>query len=200
MKKTIVYFLLAVCVITGTSFSFLSKPSHITDIEQEKGKINMADTFPVPPATKNMLFYVQRTHNTNTIVYDLNYNKDSTLNKTKPVHFYWIRYADGGGKQELSTIQRKYAYGVNAVCIDTIKPIFKVNFVSYKKRDIFLVRTSKTVNSYRACININNKLSYLHRVFVQIDGGTFWVPHITYVELSGYDISSGKAVSERIIP
>ncbi|MES2133583.1 MAG: DUF4833 domain-containing protein [Bacteroidota bacterium] len=200
MKNTIVYFLLAVCLMTGTSFSFLSKSSNSVSIKQEKGKINAVDTFPVPPATKNMLFYVQRTHNTNTIVYDLNYNKDSTLNRTKPVHFYWIRYADGGGKQELSTIQRKYAYGLNAVCIDTVKSIYKLNFVSYKKRDIFLIRSSKTSNSYKACITINNKLAYLHRVFAQIEGGTFWVPHITYVELSGYDISSGKAVSERIIP
>jgi len=197
MKKTIIYFLPAVCLITGTSF--LLKPSGVNSIKQDQEKINSADTFPVPPANKKMIFYVQRTHNTNTIVYELNYNKDSTLNKTQPVHYYWIRYADGGGTEELSTIQRKYDYGLNTVCIDSVKQLFKLNFVSYKKRDIFLVK-AKSGNRYTACMVINNKLSYLHRVFAQIDGGTFWLPHITYVELSGYDISSGKSVSEKIIP
>ncbi len=197
MKKTIVYVLLAVCSLTGTSF--LLKPAK-KDVSKtyKKGPVNI-DTFPVPPANKNMMFYVQRTHNTNTIVYELNYNKDSTLNKEAPIHFYWIRYADGGGTQELSTIQRKYAYGLNAVCIDSLKPMYKLNFVSYKKRDIFLIR-SKPFHTYKAFMVINNKLSYLRRVFAQIDGGTFWVPHITYVEVSGYDLNTGKAVSEKIIP
>jgi hypothetical protein len=196
MKKTITYFLLAICLITGTSF--LSEPE-INIVKQAKDKAGSRDTFPVPPEKSNMIFYVQRTINTNTIIYEVNYNKDSTLNKTEPVHSYWIRYADAGEIKELSYIQRKYAYGLDAVCIDSVRPMYKLNFVSYKKRDIFLAK-AKQGNSYKACMVINNKLAYLHRIFVQIEGGTFWVPHITYVEVAGRDISTGKPVSEKIIP
>lgn len=163
---------------------------------------SMADTFPVPSGNKKMLFYVQRTHNTNTIVYELNYLNDSTLNPAAPIHPFWIRYADQGadkGKtQELSYIQRQYAYGVTAQLIDKEKQTFKVNFVSYKKRDIFLMR-SKTDKSYAAYMTINGKLVRLERVFVMIEGGTFWVPHITYVDVTGRDMA-GKTVSEKIIP
>jgi hypothetical protein len=163
---------------------------------------NAADTFPVPSGNKNMLFYVQRTHNTNTIVYELSYLNDSTLNQAAPIHPYWIRYADKGedkGKaQELSYIQKQYAYGVVTQLIDKEKQTFKVNFVSYKKRDIFLVR-SKDAKSYAAYITINDKLVRLEKVFVKIEGGTFWVPHITYVEVTGRDLN-GKTVSEKIIP
>jgi len=197
MKNTVLYFLLAVCLITGTSF--LPGPGKFNEDDQSPKVINMQDTFPVPPANKKMMFYVQRTHNTNTIVYELNYNKDSTLNKTEPIRIYWIRYANGGGVEELSSLQRKYAYGVTAVCIDTVKKMYKVNFVSYKKRDIFLTR-AKTGNAYMACMVIDNKLAYLHKIFVRIDGGTFWIPHITYVEATGTEVKTGKPVSERIIP
>lgn len=162
----------------------------------------MADTFPVPSGNKKMLFYVQRTHNTNTIVYELNYLNDSMLNPASPIHPFWIRYADQGankGKtEELSYIQRQYAYGVTTQLIDKEKQTFKVNFVSYKKRDIFLMR-SKTDKSYAAFMTINGKLVRLERVFVMIEGGTFWVPHITYVDVTGRDMA-GKTVSEKIIP
>lgn len=158
-----------------------------------------SDTFPVPPENKNRLFYVQRTHNKNTIVYDINYNADSTVNESEPIKIYWIRYSDKGEIAPLSYIQNKYAYGVNAVMIDPVKKIFKVNFVSYKKRDIYLMR-SGSGKGYQAFISINGKLSCLSRAFVQIDGGTFWIPHITYVEITGTDLTSGKKVKENFQP
>jgi len=197
MKKTVLFFLLVFCVIAGTTF--LSGSSEYAYTEPVEDEVNSQDTFPVPPAKKNMIFYIQRTLNTNTIVYELNYNTDSTLNKKEPVRVYWIRYSEDGGKKDLSYLQRKYAYGVDVVCVDSLKALFKVNFVSYKKRDIFLAKT-ETGKIYKACMVINNKLSYIHKIFVRIDGGTFWVPHIKYVEIRGYDIGSGKPVTEKIIP
>jgi hypothetical protein len=43
-------------------------------------------------------------------------------------------------------------------------------------------------------------MAYLHRIFLKIDGGSFWLPHITYVEVTGKDMTSGKTVIEKIIP
>ena len=181
-------------IITSFSITPLS--------ETEKGlggdPKNNVDTFPVPAGNKNMLFYVQRTHNINTIVYELNYINDSTLNAASPVHPYWIRYADNGETKELSYIQNQYAYGINAKLVDKEKQTFKVNFVSYKKKDIYLIR-SATDKKYYAYMNINEKLSRLEKIFAKIEGGTFWVPHITYVEITGKDLN-GKTVSEKVIP
>jgi hypothetical protein len=205
MKLLIKFLLLISSGVSGyvllTSFSPSGSSVDISRTVEGDPK-NAADTFPVPTGNKKMLFYVQRTHNTNTIVYELNYANDSTLNQSAPIHAYWVRYADKGedkGKsQELSYIQKQYAYGVVTQLIDKEKQTFKVNFVSYKKRDIFLMR-SKTDKGYSAYITINGKLVYLEKVFVKIEGGTFWVPHITYVEVTGRDLS-GKEVSEKIIP
>ncbi len=158
----------------------------------------ISDTFPVP-TTKNLLFYVQRTHNKNTIVYDINYNADSTINNKKPVNAYWIRYSDGGGEAPLSYIQQHYAYGIRSELVDSVKMIFKLNFVSYEKRDIYLIK-NKTDKKYKAYIYINGKLSVLTKIFVKIEGGTFWVPHITSVEISGISIPQRNVVKEIFKP
>jgi hypothetical protein len=197
MRKTMACLLLAVSCITLSSL--LCGSPRLDYVKPVFSDLSNSDTFPVPPAKKNMLFYVQRTLNTNTIVYEVNYNKDSTLSAKDPVHIYWIHYASDGGIKDLSYIQRRYAYGLDVKMVDSVKLLFKVNFVSYKKRDIFLVR-SGSWKIYKACMLLHNKLSYIQRIFVQIDGGTFWVPRITYVEIIGTDITSGKPVTEKIIP
>ena len=160
---------------------------------------NASDTFPVPTNQKDMIFYVQRNHNINTIVYKLNYNTDNTINSNDPVHMYWIRYADGGEIKELSYLQKHYAYGIESELVDKDKKTFKLNFVSYKGRDIYLKRSAAD-NKYHAYINIKGKLSVLNKVFIQIEDGTFWVPHVRYVEISGHDILSKNPVTERFNP
>lgn len=86
--------------------------------------------FPVPDGNPNQLFYLQRTPNTNTVVYELNY-KNGQLNTDEPVHVFWIRYGEKGQKAELSGIQRSFAYGIKAARISTDK--FELRFTSYKK-------------------------------------------------------------------
>jgi hypothetical protein len=64
--------------------------------------------YPTPPASINRLFYVQRTPNSNTIVYDLNIANDGKPDVQDPVKVYWIKYAENGQKEELNFIQRKF--------------------------------------------------------------------------------------------
>lgn len=160
---------------------------------------SISDTFPVPAQNKSLLFYIQRTHNKNTIMYELNYNKDSTINERDPVKTYWIRYSDKGEIAPLSYIQKHYAYGIESVMTDSVKKTFKLNLVSYKKRSIYLMR-SEADKHYHVYIMMNNKLVYLTKAFAKIEGGSFWVPHITYVELTGKDSATGKKETEKIIP
>ncbi len=41
----------------------------------------------------------------------------------------------------------------------------------------------------------NDTASYL-----QIDGGAFWSPNVTFIEFNGHDPLTGAAVLERIVP
>lgn len=155
--------------------------------------VNAQDKFPVPEGNPNQLFYLQRTANTNTIVCELN-TKNGVVDANDPVNVFWIRYSESGQKEELNFIQRKFAYGVKATYVSKDK--YQLHFVSYKKYPMYLMKGSD--NRYNVYGTINKKQAILHRIFVKINGGSFWTPNVEYVELKGTDPSTGKEVMERM--
>ena len=68
--------------------------------------IQAQTVYPVPAKNKNMLFYLQRTFNRNTIVFELNRMKDNTLDTINPVKLHWIRYEEDSQKADLTAFQR----------------------------------------------------------------------------------------------
>jgi phosphatidylglycerophosphate synthase len=160
------------------------------------GTINEVDTFPVPRNISNMMFYVQRTPNTNTIVYELNYKSEGVLNTSEPIHVFWIRYPEGGKHKELNYIQRKFAYGLktNLEAPDN----WKLRMVAYPKHPLYLHKAND--GKFYVFTSINDKSAVLQRIYLKIDGGTFWKPNVLYIELKGYDTKTGMPVTERIVP
>jgi hypothetical protein len=161
--------------------------------EVDKG-INMV--YPIPPVSNERLFYVQRTPNANTIVYDLNLNSDGKLNSGQPVKAYWLRYADKGQKEELNYIQRKFAYGLNAKALNNGS--YDIRFVSYKKFPLTLMKARD--GKYHIFALIAQKQIILNRIFVKIEGGSFWLPNVVYVEIKGTDPETGKEIVDRFKP
>ena len=151
-------------------------------------------TFPVPAGNAKQLFFLQRTPNTNTIVCELNY-KDGIVDKDDPINVFWLRYEDKGQREDLSYIQRKFAYGINCKEISANK--YELNFVSYKKYKMYLMQASdKQFHVYTA---INSKQVILTKIYIQIkQGGSFWSPNIEYVELTGLDPATNLPVKERL--
>lgn len=151
------------------------------------------DTFPVP-RVPNLLFYIQRDPNTNTICYELNVDNKGQLNEENPVHPYWILYPTGGARKELNYLQRKFAYGITVK--KSGKDFYQLKSVAYAKTPLYLKKG--TNNKYQVFMQINQRQCVLTRIFVRIDGGTFWVPNVKYIEVTGTDPSNGKTVVERI--
>jgi hypothetical protein len=148
--------------------------------------------FPVPESNAQQLFYLQRTSNTNTIVYELNY-RNGVLDEDNPVHVFWIRYTEQGQRAELSWIQRRFAYGVKVKQLPDSS--YRIRLVSYAGYSMFLKKGAD--GKYRLYAPINRQLMLLNRIFVKITGGSMWSPDIEYFELSGVDPATGKPVAER---
>jgi hypothetical protein len=155
--------------------------------------------YPTPPDGKNRLFYVQRTGNTNTIMYDANVSDSKTFKDVEPVNVYWLRYADGGGAQGLSYIQRSLAYGMKSKKIAGTNDC-EIHFVSYAKKKMRLAFDDK--GAPYALVEVNGRKMKLSRVFVKIDKSTTFTltPKVEYVEFWGKDPNSGAAVYEKFIP
>lgn len=155
------------------------------------------DKMPIPPASSTRLFYVQRSPNTNTIIYEANLLPNKKLNPEEPINTYWIRYGEKGQKQSLNYIQRTMAYGIETMPFPNEVGVFEGRIVSYKKRRLkILVENGVPV----ALTTINGKLHQLLKVFVMIEETGHLIPKVLYIELFGKDLKTGAEVYEKFKP
>lgn len=162
------------------------------------GQNKTKKVFPKPDV-KNMLFYVQRTMNINTLIYEVNVDSKEEIDVKEPIKIYWISYAKNGEIEPLNYIQRNYAYGLEVKLLDAEKKEFCFNFVSYKKQTLYLLR-SAVDNKYHVFSTLNGKLIMLTNIFIQIEGGSFWFPKVKYIEITGKDPGKNTEIVTRIIP
>lgn len=142
------------------------------------------------------LFKIERSKDANPIFYEVNTDKSNNLNVDNPVNVYWIKHTDDGRIEPLTWIQKKYAYGLKFLRVNENETTFQ--FVSYDKKTFTLKRNKE--GNYKVYSLIGNKLVEVNRIFVQIDGGTFWFPKISRVELHAKDVLSGQITKEIINP
>jgi hypothetical protein len=163
---------------------------------EERTTTVSADTFPVPGNVPGLLFYIQRDPNTNTICYEINTDKQGKVQSSSPVNVFWIRYPEGGMRKDLNYFQRKFAYGINSKYVGNGN--FELRSVAYNKLPLYLRKDND--DKYRVYAAIDKKECVLSRVFIRIDGGTFWSPNVIYIELRGKEVSTGKTIVQRIKP
>jgi hypothetical protein len=157
------------------------------------------ENYPVPVKTDKLLFYFQRSHNKNTVVYELNTLPDGKINIDKPVIAYWIRFEEGGARKELSFMQRK-AFGLQWQLADKVKESFILHFNSFKKREIYLLKVNES-NVYKAYIKINGELSELTKMYIKSENNSLGIPlSVKYIEISGINLMTGKIIVEKYIP
>src|ERR1700754_3514617 len=64
------------------------------------------------PDEPNQLFYVQRSPNSNTVVYTARLDGHGNFDSRDPVQGFWRKFNIDGSKQSLNFIERMMAYGV----------------------------------------------------------------------------------------
>jgi hypothetical protein len=142
------------------------------------------------------LFNIERSKDKNEIVYEGNYNIDGQLNIQEPIKTYWIKHENNHRIEPLTWIQKNYAYGIEY--IKTESTFAEFQFVSYKKRQFQIKKDSD--GNFKVFTTSNNKKVIVNRIFIQIDGGTFWFPKISRVELHAQDAKTKEKNIEIIIP
>jgi len=192
MKLRLFYIFIALFTLTAGTASAKALVSDTTkNLYQLPG-----NPYPAIPTSVSRLFYVQRSANANTIVYEIKLGSNGLPDEEEPVHPYWIRYTEGGKHEDLNYIQRKFAYGVNSKPLGNGK--YDIRFVSYKKFPLTLMKG--TDGKYHIFATISQRQFIVNRIFVKIEGGSFWVPNVRFVEFKGTDAATGKEVTERFKP
>lgn len=148
----------------------------------------------LPESADTGLFYIARSTNANVVMYEANLRTDRQLDPEKPINVYWIRYAEHGQKERLSTVQWHLAYGYKHR--QPQPEAFDVYLNAFKKRPVRVVMQDGRPT---ALTQINGRIAHLRKVFVQVDPDSGLMPRVEYLELFGTDASTDKTLYERIV-
>ena len=147
------------------------------------------------PDEPNQLFYVQRSPNSNTVIYAAKLDAKGALDRREPVEGFWRKFNIDGSKQPLNFIERMMAYGVkqvrtgqNGVTTFTIAALpersITLNLDAAGKPQALMQSGTHTI-----------KLSYVYLHVVE--GGL--MPEVPKLDIFGTDIASGKAIHEHLV-
>ena len=150
--------------------------------------------FPVPPYSKKSLFYIHRSPNPNTVIYEVNLTAKNEIDPKDPVKIYWIRYGEKGQQRDLNYLERTFAYGVKPETID--EHSYKLQFVASKERS-FVASLDEKGQAF-ATMKIGGRLSKLTKIFVQVAEEGWW-PKVAYVEFFGTDVETKKPAYEKML-
>lgn len=141
------------------------------------------------------LFRIERNTNINIIQYDAQVGPTGKLDSKKPVVAYWIRLAEHRQREELSWIQRKFAYGFKSK-FDRKTDTATLEMAADIGRPIKVQRDEET---YKAIADINGKASQIVKIFIHATGKGLSAK-VDFIELHGIDLDTGNKTFERFVP
>jgi hypothetical protein len=157
-----------------------------------RGLKGLPEHYPIPDV-EDMLFYIQRNQNPNTVIYKILNDLDGNFIQNNPIYVFWRQFDNNGKDKPLNYIQRKLAYGYEYDIIN--KDAIQMHIISYPDYKIFITKNDNHI--YKAISKINDMWAELSNVYVFVDEqGAF--PVVKYLELYGMHVDSGLPCYERI--
>lgn len=152
--------------------------------------------FPVP-SDPNMLFYIQRSVNANTLVYAAHVDSPGRIDPDAPVDVYWRWYNVDGHRKPLNFIERMLAYGVKSVAHSGSGSTVTFKVAALPERELILEQDGH--GHPEALMRFGNRTARLIYVYLQVDDSGL-TPNVTAVDLFGIDKLTGKPLREHVIP
>lgn len=174
-------------------FTLCSSFELLPNADDYQSRIKVFNGYPVPK-DENMLFYIQKSYNTNTVVYAANIDADGNLDKKEPILVFWRRYQEQGQKRELKMMERTFGYGVNTKAIKDRPNTYKFTLVSLKDME-FIITLNKSGKPQVATM-INQKPARIERVYVTAEHVSL-VPKIFSVEVFGKEIKTNQPLYQK---
>jgi len=153
---------------------------------------------PTPAESDNMLFYLQRGKNTNTVIYEAKVDHTGKLVRELPVSAYWRDYELGENvRNDLTYLENKMAYGVETEELKDGSGSYLLRLKAFKERAVTVAKNR--LGRYEGLMEINGRKAILKRIFIEAKEGLV-SPTVVHVDLFGIDPETGESVFERIRP
>lgn len=183
------FFLIAMLLATpALARSFTSTITESDRIERLRPEFRTPDE-------PNQLFYVQRSPNSNTVVYAAHLDAAGAIDRNDPVEGFWRKFNIDGSKQSLNMIERLLAYGVRADRAAPGKPItFSIAALPERKFTLTLDAQHRP----QALMQAGSHVIKVAYIYLQVKEGGL-MPDVPSLDVFGTDIASGKAVHEHLV-
>lgn len=146
------------------------------------------------PDEPNQLFYIERSVNSNTVVYAARLNAQGTFDAKAPVDAYWRWFNVDGHKKPLNFVERMMAYGVHVDPVEAGKPL-TFSIVPLPERKITLAMG--TDHRPEARMKVGDHVVRLVYVYLNVIDGL--IPKVPSLDIFGTDIVTGKAIREHLV-
>jgi hypothetical protein len=144
-----------------------------------------------------MLYYIQRSVNSNTVVYAANIDARGRIDPDAPVDAYWRWYNVDGRRKPLNLIEGMIAYGVKPAGHGGPGGAIVFKVAALPQREIFLDRDKE--GHPEAVVQFGNRWTKLVYVYLQVDDSGL-LPKVTAMDLFGIDKLTGRPLREHVIP
>lgn len=151
--------------------------------------------FPVPD-DPHQVFFLQRSMNSNTVVYTARFDAQGNLDRRQPLDIYWRRYNDQGERRELNRIERLFAFGVSVR--RTREPgVFRINFRAVPQFNM----TLRQEGPFRAALYGSHEMysGRLVNIYLELADSRF-IPQIDHVRLVVLDPETSRYKDVHIVP
>jgi len=146
------------------------------------------------PDEPNQLFYVERSVNSNTVVYAAKVDAHNALNPKMPVEAFWRWYNVDGHRKDLNFIERMMAYGVH---VNPSRQNHPITFTIAALPERTLTLDLDDQKRPEALIQIAGRTVKLAYVYLEVVDGV--IPSVPSLDIFGIDKNSGKAVREHVV-
>jgi Domain of unknown function (DUF4833) len=147
------------------------------------------------PDEPNQLFYVQRSPNSNTVIYAARLDAKGEIDRGNPVEGFWRKFNIDGSRQPLNMIERMMAYGVRTDHAQAGKPVtFGIAALPERKFAVTLDEHGKP----QALTQIGGHTVKVIYIYLQVKEGGL-LPDVPALDVFGTDIATGKAVHEHLV-
>ena len=167
----------------------------VTNICSAQGKedVFIGHTVPDDP---NVLFYIQKNTNPNTIVYALNLDAGGKISADKPMEVFWRRYQEDGRKKKLAWLEKTFAFDFKIKPMPNKANTYVFSLIAMKDRKLYASQDKK--GKPRAMMTISGKIAQLERIYLIVDD-TKRIQSVLSMELFGRDLKTNKLIYEKIV-
>ena len=183
------YMLLAMAMaLPAQARDFTSSVSESSEI------VHLRPEFKVPEEP-DQLFYIQRSPNSNSVIYAAKLDSKGNFDSQAPVEAFWRKFNIDGSKKPLNFMERMMAYGVRMNAARPGQPItFAIAALPQRQMTLGWDAQHHPVTT----MQMGTHTARLVYVYLQVDERGL-LPDVPSLDIFGIDTTSGKAIHEHLI-